>query len=153
MKLRPHFAAIVTALALTGGSQAIADSYRYASASPDAYNHAYQPLCGTTLIPGWKWTEWYPVDSEEGVDLQVRYRMKYDGSGGARSFMQLRYVNRTTVDRTATVQDVHLHFHDGRPDLIWNGEQVYVPARTSRNGMVQSLLGHLCTWGKHYTVR
>jgi hypothetical protein len=156
MKLRQHLATAITALALTGGSQAIADQYRYANVSPDTYNHAYQPreqFCGALLIPGWKWSNWYYVDSECGVQLEVRYRMKYDGSGGARTFLQLRYINATDLGRTATVSNVGLHFHDGHPDLVWNGEQIYVPPGTTRTGMVQSLEGRLCTWNKRYTVR
>lgn len=157
MKLHHLILCAAVGCALSGFASA-SDAYRnpaeYRYPANYNYGHTYESHdhhCGTVLLPGWKWSDWYQVDTEGKVDLQVRYRMK-NVPRGTRTFMQLRYVNNSKCIKTATVSNVRLHFHDGSPDLIWSGESVTVQPYSVGYGKIQTLNGRLCTWNKHYAV-
>ncbi len=155
-----HPSALLVSCCVLAGSALAADPYRYPAeyVYPTEYTYGYtygthEHYCGNLQLPGWKWSDWYIVESEGNVELQVRYRMKNGGPNGTRTFMQLRYVNRSKCIKTATVSKVRLHFHDGTPDLIWNGESVTVQPYSIGYGVIQTLDGRLCTWTKNYYVQ
>ncbi|RFC44641.1 MAG: hypothetical protein DVB23_002238 [Verrucomicrobia bacterium] len=156
----PHLLAPLISCCLLAGSALASDPYRYPPESvyPPQFTYGYtyethEHHCGNLQLPGWKWSDWYFVECEDGVELQVRYRMRNIGARGTRTFMQLRYVNRSKCIKTATVARLRLHFHDGTPDLIWNGEQVTMEPYSVGYGRIQTLDGRLCTWTKCYDVR
>jgi len=160
MKEHKYLTLVVTALAVVGSSQAnAADPYLYPAEyilPPQNYSYTYETeehRCGQLPLHGWVWSDWYGVDMEDGVELHVRYKMKYNGSRGVKTFMQLRYVNYSQCVRTVNVSNVILHFHDGGEEAIWGGERLAVAANSTTNGSIQIFNGQLCTWKKRYDVR